>query len=35
MSKTFLEIIGYKAKFLIAPLKNGYLYYRRLLLNSY
>ena len=35
MSKTFLEILAYKAKFLIIPLKNSYLYYCGLLLDSY
>ena len=35
MFKTFLKILAYKAKFLITPLKNSYLYYYRLLLDYY
>ena len=35
MFKTFLEILAYKAKFLIVPLKNSYLYYHKLLPDSY
>ena len=33
--KAFLDILVYKAKFRVVPLKNGYLYHLRPLLDGY